>query len=424
MKRQVGGYKMARDFLKRIGVVWLICLLCFGCGGRKAQKTSETGASVGPTGTIASAPTAKGSLDEKPAISADTYGGDWLVRPVDTFLIILDASGAKYLPHNQQVKLKIAKDVLRRMNPYIPERPLTGALRRYGYEAGAWTERTQLLYGPKSYVRSEYAEAIEIVRWAGGKSPMAEAIDAATEDLRSTYGQIAVIIISDGKIKDNDPVKAAKRMKSEYGDRLCIYTVQVGNLPDGALLLEDVVRAGGCGFPENADNLLSSDDVMSKWVDDVFNGRRRPWERRAAEPCPDADGDGVCDDRDLCPDTPKGVRVDENGCWILDKVQFDLNKWNIKREYYPMLDEIARILIENPRTRLEVQGHTCNIWTEKYNLKLSNWRASAVQSYLIKKGVPSHQLTVKGFGLSEPTASNKTEHGRALNRRVEFKQIR
>jgi len=72
--------------------------------------------------------------------------GAYMEELVDNFEFIMDVSASKLLPYEQQTKLKVCKDVVRRMNPKIPERPLWGALRRYGYEAGAFTERTALLF--------------------------------------------------------------------------------------------------------------------------------------------------------------------------------------------------------------------------------------------------------------------------------------
>jgi OOP family OmpA-OmpF porin len=138
----------------------------------------------------------------------------------------------------------------------------------------------------------------------------------------------------------------------------------------------------------------------------------------------DTDCDGLGDACDECPDTPQGAPVDEKGCWALGKVQFDLDKWDITPEFHALLNEIAELMKPNPELVMELQGHTCNIWTEEYNKKLSLQRAQEVATYLMRKGIPSEQLRVKGFGLFVPTASNDTEEGRSLNRRVEFRVIR
>ncbi len=83
-----------------------------------------------------------------------------------------------------------------------------------------------------------------------------------------------------------------------------------------------------------------------------------------------------------------------------------------------MLDEVARGLKEHPRLKVEIQGHTDSTGTPAYNLGLSDRRANAVRDYLISQGVPGGQLTARGYGQTQPIASNATAAGRASNRRV------
>ena len=137
--------------------------------------------------------------------------------------------------------------------------------------------------------------------------------------------------------------------------------------------------------------------------------------------CPlDTDGDGVPDYLDECPGTPKGAKVDERGCWVISEALFDFNKYLIKTEFYPHLDEIITVLQENPTLVVEIQGHTDNVGSSQYNRKLSENRANAVKNYLIKKGINDQRLIAVGFGFSRPKTTNRTEEGKALNRRVEL----
>ncbi|WP_435550603.1 outer membrane beta-barrel domain-containing protein [Desulfobacterium sp. N47] len=143
-----------------------------------------------------------------------------------------------------------------------------------------------------------------------------------------------------------------------------------------------------------------------------------------ADGCPlDTDGDGVYDYLDKCPDTPKGASVDSRGCWVLAGVYFDTEKWNIVSQYFPVLDNVVGIIKKNPDMKLEIQGHTDSRGTEKYNQKLSENRAKSVLEYLAGKGVVRSKLTAKGYGYSVPAAPNDTEEGMAKNRRVELKPI-
>jgi len=137
--------------------------------------------------------------------------------------------------------------------------------------------------------------------------------------------------------------------------------------------------------------------------------------------CPlDTDGDGVPDYLDECPGTPKGAKFDERGCWVISEALFDFNKYQIKTAFYPHLDEIVTVLKQNPDMVVEIQGHTDNVGSEAYNRKLSENRAKAVRNYLIKKGLSDQRLIAVGFGKSRPKTTNRTEEGRALNRRVEL----
>jgi len=141
-------------------------------------------------------------------------------------------------------------------------------------------------------------------------------------------------------------------------------------------------------------------------------------------PCSDKDGDGVCDENDDCPDTPKGAYVNARGCWIVENLLFDFDKSVIKSKYYKDLDEVVRVLNDNPYLNVEIQGHTCSIGTDKYNQRLSDRRAKAVRDYFIKKGISKERLSSIGYGEKKPAFSNQTRDGRRQNRRVELKPIR
>jgi OmpA-OmpF porin, OOP family len=142
-------------------------------------------------------------------------------------------------------------------------------------------------------------------------------------------------------------------------------------------------------------------------------------------PPPDSDGDGVTDDRDQCPNTPRGVAVDAVGCprrgsATLQGVTFELNSANLTADSRPVLDAVAADLMKHERLKVELQGHTDSSGADAYNMQLSERRASSVREYLISQGVPPTQLVSRGYGETQPIADNKTNEGRAQNRRVEM----
>ena len=138
----------------------------------------------------------------------------------------------------------------------------------------------------------------------------------------------------------------------------------------------------------------------------------------------DDDHDGVLNKYDKCPDTLKGAPVDAEGCWHIGIVYFDFDKYNIKPEYFKVLDEIADVVKQNPSVKVEVMCHTDSKGNIKYNIALSEKRCDSVRNYLINKGVFPGKIIISYFGESKPVAPNDSSSHRALNRRAEFKIIR
>lgn len=160
--------------------------------------------------------------------------------------------------------------------------------------------------------------------------------------------------------------------------------------------------------------------------------------------CPDLDNDGddIPDTQDRCPleaETLNGVD-DEDGCpdvanlpapqasvsargdriEVNQQVQFELRRLSIAAGSLPLLREVARILRAHPSVKIEVQGHTDGLGDATRNMALSQGRAEAVRAFLIKEGVAAARLRARGYGATQPRASNDTPDGRAKNRRVEF----
>ncbi|MBW1826036.1 MAG: OmpA family protein, partial [Deltaproteobacteria bacterium] len=103
---------------------------------------------------------------------------------------------------------------------------------------------------------------------------------------------------------------------------------------------------------------------------------------------------------------------------------FGFDSADIKSDAHPMLDEAVKILKKNPAIKVEVDGHTDNVGPAAYNVNLSERRANSVMKYFVDNGVEAERLTVKGFGLTKPAASNDTKEGRAKNRRVELTPVK
>ncbi len=145
--------------------------------------------------------------------------------------------------------------------------------------------------------------------------------------------------------------------------------------------------------------------------------------------CPlDLDGDGVSDDADQCPGTPAGAEVMTDGCavgqsQVLSGVTFEFNSARLNPNARELLRLTAQTLIESPRFRLEIQGHTCDLGGDSYNLKLSQQRAESVRNFLVSQGVDAGRLEAMGYGESQPIVPNASEADRELNRRVALKVL-
>ncbi len=112
---------------------------------------------------------------------------------------------------------------------------------------------------------------------------------------------------------------------------------------------------------------------------------------------------------------------DNCGRIVLRGVNFAFDSAEIDPSSSVVLDAAADQLRECPNVSVRVEGHTDSIGSDAYNQGLSERRAEGVQGHLIGRGVSASRLTAVGFGESQPIASNETDEGRALNRRVELK---
>jgi OOP family OmpA-OmpF porin len=345
------------------------------------------------------------------------------VQKTDNFFVINDSSGsmaeeylgAAYPAQPNPTKFAIEKEVLNRINQTIPDLKLTSSIRSFGFGKCLEMGFTQLNQAPTSYSKSTFGSGIDALTCASGGSPIQSGIEGTNKDLSATAGNVAVLILSDGHHLDSDGVTAMQSLKQVYGDRLCVYSVWVGNAEErsGITLLNQLSNIAGCGYGVSADRIANPGD-MANFVTSIF---LKPG---TAADCSTLDGDkdGVNDCDDLCPNTLPGVPVSIKGCWIVD-VKFDFDKYDIKSRYFVKLDEAAKKIKEHPEKVIEVQGHTDNKGSFQYNQGLSERRADAVKKYLIE-GSGRTDITSRGFSFSKPIDTNETEAGRANNRRVQL----
>lgn len=187
--------------------------------------------------------------------------------------------------------------------------------------------------------------------------------------------------------------------------------------------LTGVSKYAGCPIPDSDADGINDELDKCPTIKGVKEQQGCPW--------PDIDGDKIPDYLDKCPsvfgDSSRQGCPEINKA-LIDKFSFAAQKIffayksdSLLNSSWKVLDELAKILVEHPEIKVNIEGHTDNVGNEEYNHKLSHSRANAVQAYFIKKGVNLAQCKAEGFGSKKPIADNKTEQGRARNRRVELK---
>jgi OmpA-OmpF porin, OOP family len=183
----------------------------------------------------------------------------------------------------------------------------------------------------------------------------------------------------------------------------------------------------GCPDPDNdGDGILDKVDQCPNDAED-----KDGFQDEDGCPDPDNDKDGFLDKDDKCPNEP-GVAPDgcprkynlvvvtEKKIELKQTVFFDFNKASIKSVSFALLNDVAQAMVDNPKIKVEIGGHTDSVGNDAFNLKLSQQRAESVRTYLIKRGIDSNRMVPKGYGENVPIADNRTEAGRSQNRRVEF----
>ncbi len=388
-----------------------------------------------------------------PAFQGTNLATDGYDRKVDNFVILFDASSSMDSQSMGLIKFETAKAFVKRLNMVLPELGYQDAFISFGHHDAVSRKHALQHHGLKPYTTATLDHSLDAVMESGGTTPMAKAFVVNQEVLGQVPGKIAVIIVSDGLDNGSASLAAATKTLAEFGDRLCVYPILVGDAPAGRQLMSSLAKSTGCGFFTQAEETLGG-AAMTDFVTRVFlsaktagpkdtdgdgvydNLDRCPGTPRGtavdAQGCPipakpagplDMDGDGIYDDNDFCPSTPQGAKVDNRGCWVLEGVEFTTDKAVIRPQYEEELEAVVDVLLQNPHVKVQIQGHTDSVGDANYNRQLSDRRARAVMEWLIGKGIDRKRLSAIGMGETSAIASNDSAAGRDRNRRVELKPL-
>jgi outer membrane protein OmpA-like peptidoglycan-associated protein len=231
-----------------------------------------------------------------------------------------------------------------------------------------------------------------------------------------------IIIKVVGKSADTKLVKTDPLNKDTDGDGLNdgqevngtkVEIKIVGQEPFSKVCITDPTNPDTDG-----DGLNDGDEIM-KYKTDPLN--------------PDTDGgtidDGVEVKRGTNPldpsdDVPKVIKAEVGKPIVLEGITFQTGSAEILPESEEILKQAFNTLKFYKDMEVEINGYTDNVGKKAYNQKLSLRRAESVKNWLVNQGIDAKRITAKGFGMSNPIASNKTPEGRAKNRRIEFVRIK
>ncbi|MFQ5417052.1 MAG: OmpA family protein [Myxococcota bacterium] len=309
------------------------------------------------------------------------------VRVPEQVLVITDASGTMY----ESQTFPEAKALTRTFIAVMPDSTDSG------YEAGlvgfGGDERIAAPLAP--FDRGSLARTASGLRilgeihGRGGRTPYHAVLNESRAALVGKSGAAAVVIFSDGLPDDDDlGMLAARSLVASRNGRVCIHTVQTGDDSAGTAYLERLSRFTGCGSSRSAAS-IENGSAFTQFARDVFTG---------AGPAPD-----IC-----------------GGVIRLRGVEFEFDSDGLAGASAVVLDAALESLRDCPNIEVRVEGHTDSIGTDAYNQELGLRRANAVRRYMIDGGMGAGRLSARSFGESRPIASNDTEEGRALNRRVEL----
>ena len=332
------------------------------------------------------------------------------VQCADNFVVLFDSSDSMnpYYDPAGLSRLDFEKKTVSEMIQTIPsDLKLNAALRAFGAEKVGGDEATWLVQGTTPFKKEEFQKALDKIGKRGlGRTPIGRALAGAGGDLKGLSGRSAIILFSDfEEIEGVDDIRPKSvmdniaKLKADYGDRVCIYPVQIGKNPMGKKLAEQIAADARCGFVENADN-LQTPAAMAAYVQKVF----------------------------FCPPPPKPVEEKAAvvpppvvpGVDRLDAVYFDYDKFDLKPGARETLKKNADWLSKNPGKKVVIEGNCDERGTNEYNMALGQRRADAAAKYLKSLGVSAERISTISYGEDKPLCKESNEACWSKNRRGDF----
>jgi OOP family OmpA-OmpF porin len=312
-----------------------------------------------------------------------------LVKTADNAIILFDSSRsmAKALKGSDTPRLEALREMLATRLGWLPD---------LGYNLGLylytpWTE----LYPVQPFDKARFAEAIQqLPKEASGDTLLIKALQRLDPILEGLSGRTVVFLFSDGQYTRyrelKRPAGVARQLAQKYN--VCFYVLSTAATKQHEKTLQDIADVNECS------RLIEFSDYMN-----------RPSYNSGALFVVKANTELVT----VTEEKVVGVRG--------QNILFGFDTESILPEYQEQLNKVGAFMQANPNSYVVMHGYADNTGSSEYNMKLSHKRAEAVADYLADKfGIESKRMVVMWFGSLNPAASNDTEEGRKLNRRVEI----
>jgi len=329
------------------------------------------------------------------------------------------AEASTWPPAGPPYRLDVARDVTDRMIMTIPNIKLMSGLRNFGGDSG--DAKANLIYGMTPLNKTDFIKAVDKTHWGYGRTPLGSAMAAAGEDLKPLPGRSALIIVSDFEelkgiddIRSKSVLESVAMLKAQYGDRLCIYPVQIGfaGAPGGKTLTQKIVQDYGCGAAVNAED-LGTPAAMADFVEKIFLGPPPP-----AQATPMQEGAGKAEEAQAMAAAPAAKAEQVS---VLENIHFDFDKSVLRPGDRAILKKHAAWLQEHKDYAVLIEGHCDERGTAEYNLALGERRAAEAKKYLKALGIGESRIKTISYGEERPADPGHNKEAWAKNRRCEFK---
>jgi OOP family OmpA-OmpF porin len=290
--------------------------------------------------------------------------------------------GWKY-KKTHEIRIVLAQELLSKINSKVPGQNYVAGLHIFAPQS------EKVAFG--SYDRAAMGEAISTLadEYVSDRSRLS--VGTGLDFFSGQYDAVArpgaVIAVTDGAYgQGRDSVNEA-RVFYQAHKNMCLHFISLANEPEEQALIDEMAAINPCSVSVKAEDLLNNDAAVDSFVDKVFGGKSL-----------------------------------ENTTIVMDahSVHFAFDSAVLDQSQVSAINGVLEYLNSDADLKVKIDGYTCNIGPEDYNVSLSLRRAVAIKNYLVNKGITASRITASGHGATSPVASNDNLIGRKKNRRVEF----